>query len=165
MHWVAEKEVLEFVSREDMKMIWGRMKENPFLEKGILTNSGKFDSMDSEIAKKEIIKFLGAKEKITYKLHDWVFSRQRYWGEPIPVLRDGNKVIPLKEKDLPVILPKVKFYEPTGTAESPLAGLPNWMNVKVGQKIFKRESNTMPQWAGSSWYVCVIWIRKTTKRW
>ena len=152
MHWVAEKEVLEFVSREDMKMIWGRMKENPFLEKGILTNSGKFDSMDSEIAKKEIIKFLGAKEKITYKLHDWVFSRQRYWGEPIPVLRDGNKVIPLKEKDLPVKLPKVKFYEPTGTAESPLAGLPNWMNVKVGQKIFKRESNTMPQWAGSSWY-------------
>ncbi len=92
------------------------------------------------------------KKIVKYKLRDWVFSRQRYWGEPIPVLRDGDKVIPLKEKDLPLKLPKVEFYEPTGTAESPLANIPEWINVKVGKKTLKRESNTMPQWAGSSWY-------------
>jgi leucyl-tRNA synthetase len=67
-------------------------------------------------------------------------------------MRDDGKIIPLKEKDLPLKLPKVKSYEPTGTAESPLANIPKWINVKVGKKIYKRESNTMPQWAGSSWY-------------
>ena len=104
----------------------------------------------------EIIKKVGGKIVTKYKLRDWVFSRQRYWGEPIPVLHDGDKIIPVKEKDLPVILPKVKSYEPTGTGESPLAGIDNWVNVKVGKgkniKILKRETNTMPQWAGSSWY-------------
>ena len=127
-------------------------KESAFNASGILINSGKFDGMDSEKAKKEIIKFVDGKEKVNYKLHDWVFSRQRYWGEPIPVLRDGDKVIPVEEKDLPVKLPKVKSYKPTGTAESPLANVPNWINVKVGKKVLRRESNTMPQWAGSSWY-------------
>jgi len=119
---------------------------------GLLYNSGKFDGMDSEKAKKEIVKFVGGEEKVTFKLRDWVFSRQRYWGEPIPVLHDGGEVISVKEKDLPVKLPKVKSYEPTGTAESPLANVPNWINVKIGKKVLRRESNTMPQWAGSSWY-------------
>src|SRR3989344_34306 len=92
-------------------------------------------------------------KKVTkYKLRDWVFSRQRYWGEPIPVVHDGNKVIPLTEDDLPLVLPLVEFYEPTGTEESPLANISEWINIKVGDKILRRESNTMPQWAGSSWY-------------
>jgi leucyl-tRNA synthetase len=127
------------------------------------------DERDLEFAKKynlpikEIIP--GDKKEMTekygksvtrYKLRDWVFSRQRYWGEPIPVLHDGDKVIPLEEKDLPLELPKVKSYEPTGEAESPLAGIPKWVNVKIGSgkdaKIVRRETNTMPQWAGSSWY-------------
>lgn len=105
---------------------------------------------------KEITKKVGGKIVTKYKLRDWVFSRQRYWGEPIPVLHDNGKIIPVKEKDLPVVLPKVKSYEPAGTGESPLADITNWVNVKVGKgkntKILKRETNTMPQWAGSSWY-------------
>jgi len=153
--WLSESEVSRFLNVNDMHFFWLRFQKTDFIyqhSSGILKNSGQFNGMNSEKAKKEIIKFVGGKEKTTYKLRDWVFSRQRYWGEPIPVLRDGEKVIPVKEKDLPVKLPKVKSYKPTGTAESPLAGLPNWMNVKIGKKIFRRESNTMPQWAGSSWY-------------
>ncbi|MFA5773357.1 MAG: class I tRNA ligase family protein [Candidatus Paceibacterota bacterium] len=128
------------------------------------------DSRDKEFAEKynlpiinrqlvdanEITKEVGGKIVTKYKLRDWVFSRQRYWGEPIPVLHDGDKIVPIKEKDLPVVLPRVKFYEPTGTGESPLANISNWVNVKVGKgknaKMMKRETNTMPQWAGSSWY-------------
>lgn len=117
-----------------------------------LVNSGDFTGVLAEKAKVDITRFVKGKMVTRYKLRDWVFSRQRYWGEPIPVLRDGYKIVPLKEKDLPVILPKVKSYEPTGEAESPLAGVPSWINVKYGGKNLKRESNTMPQWAGSSWY-------------
>ncbi|MDO8742475.1 MAG: leucine--tRNA ligase [bacterium] len=126
------------------------------MKNGILTEPEEFlGKKDGEI-RAEIIEYLEknglAKRKTTYKLHDWVFSRQRYWGEPIPVLRDGDKVIPLSEEELPLILPAVESYEPTGTAESPLANIPEWINVKVGDKLLRRESNTMPQWAGSSWY-------------
>ncbi len=119
---------------------------------GTLVNSGDFTGVLAEKARVDITRFVKGKMVTKYKLRDWVFSRQRYWGEPIPVLRDGYKIIPLKEKDLPVKLPKVKSYEPTGEAESPLAAVTNWMNVKVNGKVLKRESNTMPQWAGSSWY-------------
>ncbi len=119
---------------------------------GTLVGSGDFTGVLAEKAKVDITRFVKGKMVTKYKLRDWVFSRQRYWGEPIPVLRDGYKIIPLKDKDLPVKLPKVKSYEPTGEAESPLAAVSNWMNVKVNGKVLKRESNTMPQWAGSSWY-------------
>ena len=91
----------------------------------------------------------------TYKLRDWVFSRQRYWGEPIPLIHcEKCGVVPVLEKDLPVELPKVKSYEPTGTGESPLASISKWVNVKCPKcnGKAKRETNTMPQWAGSSWY-------------
>ncbi len=103
--------------------------------------------------KKTITEKYGGKWTVKYKLKDWVFSRQRYWGEPIPVFHDKEgKIIPVSEKDLPVKLPKVKYYEPTGTGESPLINIPKWVNVtKNGEKL-KRETNTMPQWAGSSWY-------------
>ncbi|MCK6463037.1 MAG: leucine--tRNA ligase [Candidatus Pacebacteria bacterium] len=107
------------------------------------------------IGKDEAIKISGGKKTIKYKLRDWVFSRQRYWGEPIPLVHcDNCGVVPVPEKDLPVKLPKVKFYEPTGTGESPLATINKWVNTKCpkcGGKA-KRETNTMPQWAGSSWY-------------
>lgn len=93
--------------------------------------------------------------KVNYRLRDWVFSRQRYWGEPIPVVHcEKCGVVPVPEKELPVKLPKVKSYEPTGTGESPLAAIEKWVNTKCPKCRGKarRETNTMPQWAGSSWY-------------
>ncbi|HRH26939.1 MAG TPA: leucine--tRNA ligase [Parcubacteria group bacterium] len=118
----------------------------------ILLNSDRFTGYNTEKARFEITRFVKGKFVTKYKLRDWVFSRQRYWGEPIPVLRGKDGIIPVKEKDLPVKLPKVKSYEPTGEAESPLANIKSWMNVRVGKEKYLRESNTMPQWAGSSWY-------------
>ncbi len=130
-----------------------------FIEDGILINSDKFNGLDVSKAKEEIIKYIesnGIGEKtINFKLRDWVFSRQRYWGEPIPIIHCphcGNVAVP--EKDLPVLLPDVEKYQPTGTGESPLADIEEWVNTtcpKCGAKA-KRETNTMPQWAGSSWY-------------
>lgn len=123
---------------------------------GRLIDSGKFTGMNSVDAQRKITESVGGKWVVKYKLKDWVFSRQRYWGEPFPLLFDNGKPIPVGEKDLPVTLPKVKSYEPTGTGESPLASIEKWVNVKVGKgknaKFLKRETNTMPQWAGSSWY-------------
>jgi len=112
-----------------------------------LGNAEAIDRINNYLEKSDL-----GKRLVTYRLRDWVFSRQRYWGEPIPILRDGDKIIPLTEKDLPLKLPEVESYEPTGTEESPLANIPEWINVKVGNKVLRRESNTMPQWAGSSWY-------------
>ncbi len=146
----------EFAKKFGMKIkqvVVGISDKLPYTGSGKLMNSYEFNDQFSSQVKKKITKYVKGKWVTKYKLRDWVFSRQRYWGEPIPLLRDENgKIMPLKEKDLPLKLPKVKSYEPTGTAESPLANIPNWINVKIGKKIYKRESNTMPQWAGSSWY-------------
>ena len=132
----------------------GSIAEKAYTDEGVLINSGKFSGLNSDLAKGEITKAFG-QEKISYKLKDWVFSRQRYWGEPIPLIHcEKCGVVAVPEKDLPVKLPDVKFYEPTGTGESPLAAITKWVNVKCpkcGDK-GKRETNTMPQWAGSSWY-------------
>lgn len=122
---------------------------------GHLVDSGKFTGMKSEEVRKKIMKFIGGKTRVEYKLRDWVFSRQRYWGEPIPVIHCAKcGVIPVPEKDLPVKLPNVKKYEPMGTGESPLVAVEEWVNVKcpICGGPGKRETNTMPQWAGSSWY-------------
>ncbi|MEQ1561170.1 MAG: class I tRNA ligase family protein [Nitrospira sp.] len=113
---------------------------------GVLINSGKFNGLDSEKAKKEITKEVAGKIVTKYKMRDAVFARQRYWGEPIPLKHDKEGIIhALKDKELPLKLPEVKSYMPTGTGESPLAGVSSW--AKKGL-----ETNTMPGWAGSSWY-------------
>ena len=121
---------------------------------GLLFNSVEFDGLNNEIAKQKITEKFGEK-KTTYKLKDWVFSRQRYWGEPIPIVHcEKCGVVPIPEEDLPVKLPEVKSYAPTGTGESPLADIAAWVNTTCPtcQGPAKRETNTMPQWAGSSWY-------------
>ncbi len=130
------------------------MKE-AYVGEGKMINSGKFDGMKSEEAKKKITEFAGGKMTETFKLRDWVFSRQRYWGEPIPVVDCENcGLVAMPEKDLPLKLPKVEKYQPTETGESPLANISKWVNTKCpkcGGKA-KRETDTMPNWAGSSWY-------------
>lgn len=135
----------------------GDVQNAPYIGPGTLVNSGEFDGMDMEEAKHAITEKFGTR-KTTYKIRDWVFSRQRYWGEPIPIIHcEKCGVVPVPEKDLPVKLPDVKKYEPTGTGESPLAAIEKWVNVKCPKckGKAKRETNTMPQWAGSSWY----WLR------
>jgi leucyl-tRNA synthetase len=124
-----------------------------------LIESGNYNGFDLQETKKKITKDFG-QSTIQYKLRDWVFSRQRYWGEPIPIIHCPKcGVVPVPEDELPVKLPDVKDYEPTGTGESPLAAIEGWVNVKCPNcgGYAKRETNTMPQWAGSSWY----WIRYT----
>ncbi|MSR71218.1 MAG: leucine--tRNA ligase [Candidatus Taylorbacteria bacterium] len=126
---------------------------------GILSEPEEFKGREWGEAREDIINYLVtngfAERKINYKLRDWVFSRQRYWGEPIPVIHcEKCGAVPVLEKDLPVILPEVESYAPTGTGESPLADIPEWVNTKCPKCAGngKRETNTMPQWAGSSWY-------------
>ncbi|MBQ5596890.1 MAG: leucine--tRNA ligase [Clostridia bacterium] len=126
---------------------------------GVMVNSGFMDGMSVEEAKVAIVNWLSDKgvgtKKVNYKLRDWVFSRQRYWGEPIPIVHcDDCGYVPVDEADLPVKLPNVESYEPTDNGDSPLANIPEWFNTtcpKCG-KPAKRELDTMPQWAGSSWY-------------
>ncbi|MEE1312140.1 MAG: leucine--tRNA ligase [Lachnospiraceae bacterium] len=126
---------------------------------GIMINSGEWNGMESSVLKEEapeIIEKMGFGKKTTnYKLRDWVFSRQRYWGEPIPIIHCPDcGCVPVPEDQLPLTLPEVEKYQPTGTGESPLADIEEWVNTTcpVCGKPAKRETNTMPQWAGSSWY-------------
>ena len=126
---------------------------------GTMINSGEWNGMESSVLKKEAPDMVEKKgfgrKKVNYKLRDWVFSRQRYWGEPIPIIHCphcGN--VPVPEDQLPLRLPEVESYQPTGTGESPLAAIDEWVNCTcpVCGAAAKRETNTMPQWAGSSWY-------------
>ena len=126
---------------------------------GIMTNSGFLDGLSVEEAKVEITKFLTEKglgeAKVNYKLRDWVFSRQRYWGEPIPIVHCPKcGAVPLPEDQLPLVLPEVDSYEPTETGESPLAKMTDWVQTTcpICGAPSTRETDTMPQWAGSSWY-------------
>ncbi|HTR81413.1 MAG TPA: leucine--tRNA ligase [Bacteroidota bacterium] len=130
-----------------------------YVEDGPAVNSGFLDGLRVEAAKEKMILWLESKRmgerKVNYKLRDWLFARQRYWGEPIPIihLEDGT-LRPLEERELPLLLPDLKKFQPSGTTESPLALAPDWVNVvdrETGMK-GRRETNTMPQWAGSCWY-------------
>ncbi len=133
--------------------------ELPYTGEGEMVNSGDFSGISSEKGKEEIIKKLeeddNGESAVNYKLRDWVFSRQRYWGEPIPLVHCKKcGIVPINEEDLPLMPPEVERYEPTGTGESPLSGIDSFVNTKCpkcsGEA--KRETNTMPQWAGSCWY-------------
>ncbi len=130
-----------------------------YTETGIMINSGEFNGMNSADAKRDVpgrLETRGIGKKTTnYKLRDWVFSRQRYWGEPIPIIHcEHCGAVPIPEDQLPLLLPEVERYQPTGTGESPLADIHEWVNTTcpVCGGPAKRETNTMPQWAGSSWY-------------
>ena len=139
----------------------GNVEEEAYtdIENGVMVNSGFLNGMQVEDAKKAITEDLMKKgigePKVNYKLRDWVFSRQRYWGEPIPLVHcDKCGWVPIPESELPLLLPEVESYEPTDTGESPLAKMTDWVNTscpKCGGKAV-RETDTMPQWAGSSWY-------------
>jgi leucyl-tRNA synthetase len=155
----------EFAKKFDLPIIevvkGGNVQEEAYTDcaKGIMVNSGVLDGLTVDEAKKKIIDWLTSEgkghSKVNYKLRDWVFSRQRYWGEPIPMVYcEKCGYVPIDEKDLPLRLPMVESYEPTDNGESPLAKMTDWINTTCpccGGKA-KRETDTMPQWAGSSWY-------------
>ena len=157
----------EFAKKFDLPIIQviskdGKEVENlteAYTEPGIMINSNEFNGMKSEDAKKKVPDYMEekgfGKKTVNFKLRDWVFSRQRYWGEPIPLIHcEKCGTVPVPEDQLPVILPNVKSYKPTDTGESPLAAIDEWVNTTCpccGGPA-KRETNTMPQWAGSSWY-------------
>ena len=154
--WVDEKDVINKITPDHQKFILKQLfNETPLCDDGVLLNSNKFNDMTSGEARKEITKFVGGKIVTKYKLRDWVFSRQRYWGEPIPIIHCAKcGYVPVPEKELPILLPKVKAYLPTDNGESPLATIKSWVNTKCPtcKGPAKRETDTMPNWAGSSWY-------------
>ncbi len=128
-------------------------------EPGIAVNSGAFDGLRTDEFKERIIAWLEERgmgtRAVNYKLRDWIFSRQRYWGEPVPMIDCGGEYVPVPDDELPVRLPDVENYKPTGTGESPLAQVDEWLYTECpdgSKRKAKRETNTMPQWAGSCWY-------------
>ncbi|MFR2364969.1 MAG: leucine--tRNA ligase [Eubacterium sp.] len=158
----------EFAKKFDIPIIQVIAKDGKEIENmteayteavGTMINSGEWNGMESSVLKKEaphIIEEKGfGRATVNYKLRDWVFSRQRYWGEPIPIIHCPDcGPVPVPEDQLPLLLPDVESYEPTGTGESPLAAIDEWVDTTCPccGKPAKRETNTMPQWAGSSWY-------------
>ena len=155
----------EFAKKFDLPIIevvkGGDVEKEAFTDcaTGVMVNSGILDGLTVDEAKVKIIDYLTEKgighKKVNFKLRDWVFSRQRYWGEPIPIVHcDDCGYVPIPESELPLRLPMVESYEPTDTGESPLANITDWVETTCphcGKKAY-RETDTMPQWAGSSWY-------------
>ncbi len=141
---------LEFAKKYDLEVL-EVVRENKIVHSEFLNNLSVSDGQTKMIAWLE--ENCCGQKKITYKLRDWLFSRQRYWGEPFPVMHDEDGNVRLvAEKDLPVTLPEVEKYQPTGTGDSPLASAVSWREVTLDGKKYLRETNTMPNWAGSCWY-------------
>ena len=153
----------DFAKKFDLKIIRTVQVSEGFngeayTEDGPAVNSGFLDGLYIEDAKEKILNWLEKENKgeraIQYKLRDWLFSRQRYWGEPIPIVHKDGETVAIDENELPLELPEVDKYEPSGTGESPLANIKEWVEIKDSNNeiIALRETNTMPQWAGSCWY-------------
>ncbi|KKW42469.1 MAG: Leucyl-tRNA synthetase [Candidatus Magasanikbacteria bacterium GW2011_GWA2_56_11] len=160
--WVEGREMEKFLNLNVYEYLWKRLQAPPsaFAGEGIATNSDFLDGLSTAAAKEKITRWLEERgvgqRQVNYKLRDWVFSRQRYWGEPIPLVHCANcgGWVPLPEDQLPLTLPTVEKYQPTDTGESPLAAMTDWVNTtcpKCGGAA-RRETDTMPNWAGSSWY-------------
>ena len=135
------------------------VQQQAWTEDGIHVNSEFLDGLNKQDAINKMLEWLTekgvGKKAINYKLRDWIYSRQRYWGEPIPLVHCPScGTVPVPEEELPLTLPEVKTYQPTGTGESPLAAIDEWVNCKCPKcgGAAKRETNTMPQWGGSCWY-------------
>lgn len=153
----------EFAKTFDLEIIpvleGGNIETEAYSGDGKHINSGFLDGLNKETAIDQAIKWLEkegkGEKKVTYRLRDWLFSRQRYWGEPIPIIHwEDGTITGVEERELPLVLPKTTEIKPSGTGESPLANIEDWINVtdpKTGMK-GRRETNTMPQWAGSCWY-------------
>ncbi|HCV6367206.1 TPA: leucine--tRNA ligase [Staphylococcus aureus] len=153
----------EFAKKFDLPIIevieGGNVEEAAYTGEGKHINSGELDGLENEAAITKAIQLLEQKgageKKVNYKLRDWLFSRQRYWGEPIPVIHwEDGTMTTVPEEELPLLLPETDEIKPSGTGESPLANIDSFVNVvdeKTGMK-GRRETNTMPQWAGSCWY-------------
>lgn len=145
-------EIIDVIKFNDEKIVI------PSEEKGIVINSNELiNNLTSDEAASKIIEIIKnnnfGKEITTYKLRDWLFSRQRYWGEPFPVYFDENgEVYLVPENQLPLTLPNLTTFKPSGDGQSPLANATEWVNIEIDNKKYKRDTNTMPQWAGSCWY-------------
>ena len=155
--WKKKNELKDFFTVAEGHFLLNLITKDKYIhtEDGLLYNSGEFTGQNSEESKKKITESVGGKWVTKFKLRDWIFSRQRYWGEPIPVVHcEKCGTVPVPERELPIKLPKVKNYKPTETGESPLAAITKWVNTKCPQckGKAKRETDTMPNWAGSSWY-------------
>jgi len=160
--WLTKEELRDFLTPTSHQYLFRKFFEGECwtdMKNGILAEPLEFKGRVASEAREEIMEYVEkrglARRTTAYRLHDWVFSRQRYWGEPIPIVYcDTDGIVPVPYEELPVRLPEVEHYEPTGTGESPLAAILEWVNTacpKCGGPA-KRETNTMPQWAGSSWY-------------
>ena len=192
--WLSKEEIGKFLTPASHIYAWELLTEGKHVYEGegILTNSGRFDGLSSEKARDVITEFSGGKKQVTYRLRDWIFSRQRYWGDPIPLvfcesckklaanpkseirnpkspLSEGERLnpgwVPVPEEELPVELPNVEKYQPTDTGESPLANIAEWVNTicpKCGGAA-RRETDVMPNWAGSSWYYIAYCISENLK--
>lgn len=139
------------------QVIEGDISNNAYVDDGVHINSSFLNGLKINEAKEKMIEYLesigSGYGKTNYKLRDWLFSRQRYWGEPIPVLhRKDGSIVPLAKDQLPLVLPPLKEYKPSGTGESPLVHATEWLHVNLNDEEYTRETNTMPQWAGSCWY-------------
>jgi leucyl-tRNA synthetase len=158
--WMTKEELLaaDLLSL-DKAVLKAVFAPEVFHGEGVIVNSGDYDGLASSEMREKIVADLAAKglanEKIQYRLRDWIFSRQHYWGEPIPIIHCAEHgAVPVPEDQLPVTLPPVDHYEPTDTGESPLAAITEWVETAcpVCGKPARRETDTMPNWAGSSWY-------------